>query len=240
VQGSRCSAKRLATGGVGPPDALSLRHQHAEGRAARAAHRTRSLRTARPNPAQEPAPQAAPAFPHGGCAPWGELRMVYLSPAIARVRPLVRTQHAITREGSPYLTRALQSIARASRDLLSALAFERGLRDELALFCQSTDADCCGFYQRAFGGAAVSWVGAGATTTGAFAGTLAVTYSEALAINYPAAARRNPTIASRTEALRAEALPALPPRCSDRTAVHALEHRLPRAATQPGARSIAG
>jgi signal transduction histidine kinase len=50
--------------------------------------------------------------------------------------------------GSPDLTQALQTIARASRDLLSAHDFERGLRDWLALVRQSTDADCCGFYQR--------------------------------------------------------------------------------------------
>jgi signal transduction histidine kinase len=50
--------------------------------------------------------------------------------------------------GSPDLTQALQTIARASRDLLSAQDFERGLRDWLALVRQSTDADCCGCYQR--------------------------------------------------------------------------------------------
>jgi signal transduction histidine kinase len=50
--------------------------------------------------------------------------------------------------GSLDLTLALQSIARASRDLLSAQDFERGLRDWLALVRQSTDADCCGCYQR--------------------------------------------------------------------------------------------
>jgi signal transduction histidine kinase len=46
------------------------------------------------------------------------------------------------------LAHTLQSIARASRDLLSAEDFERGLSDWLALVRQSTDADCCGFYQR--------------------------------------------------------------------------------------------